>query len=544
MPSLLLICCLLLNGSESCSKRVNNHPMPVSVQTTSADLPALLDQVRLSDEPSVRVFLRLRITAHLWKYPDDTLNPKAVLREAETDLQAHEKEIPPQYVELFRRELLAQRKAHMPEAAALQSARASVQDGAAEQRSDLEVAYALLRQENGIDKAVDLARRSLASATDPGHTIVLFLDKLEQVKPDAVPSVLDALMSAEEVRPGSISPGTLFTLKYIFIRDKTPLALRQRYLAAIIRNAGDTNASTASLIDTYAILTDVLPVVEKELPDAYPAASILLEQMSGRVPSGTRERIEVEKRLRQSSDPLEQLLIEINAARDPSLKKDLQTQAAGLALERGQLRKAIDLAAALELRATEAGQWRDQFLVGVVGRALDKKDIETAQYGLERIWAVNIRISALQKIALYLHASGDIAGARDTLNTAYKLLKVSDDSAAKVGMLLDLAGVYAKVDSQRTSEVMRATIKIINVIPTATRKPSVPADVQLSNAETVMQIAYRLVPAFQALGAADQSEAEQAAGTIERQSLKAAAKFGAYTALPTLVRMKQAAASQ
>jgi hypothetical protein len=498
----------------------------------------------MSDEPALRVFLRLKIAAYLWKYPDDLLNPKVMIREAENDLEAHEKEIPTQYVELFRRELLAQRKAHMPEERVRQAESAKPEEGTPARRSDIDVAYALLGQENGIDKAIDIAQQSITGGNDPGHGIVLFLDKLEKVKPDAVPKVLDSLMSAEEAHPGSISPGTLFTLKYIFIRDKTALALQRRYLAAVIRNAGDTKAGIASLVDTYAILADVLPVVEKELPDEYPAASIRLTQLGDRVPSGTRERIEAEKRIRQSGDPLEQLMVEINVARDASLKEDLQTQAARLALARGQMRAAIDLAAALQPRTSEAGLWRDQFLEGAVGRALDKKDIETARYGAERIRAGNVRVGALQKIALYLHASNDVVGARDVLNTAYKLLKASDDGVAKAGALLDLAGIYAKVDSQQTPEVMRAAVKIINEIPAAPQKPDVPADIRLSGAENLIKTAYRLIPAFKALGAANQYEAEKVANDIERHDLQAVAKFGAYTALPEPSKVKQAAASK
>lgn len=539
MSILLLICCLLLSGGNSCSKGTNNPPLTASVQSNAEEIESLLREVKMSDEPALRVFLRLKIAAHLWKYPDNSHDPKAVADDARTDLDAHAKEIPDLYVNLFRREIISHLKAHAPEERARPA-----DEPKPDQRTDLEVAYSLLNKENGVDKAVALAQRSIADGNDPGPIITFFLNRLDRVKSAEVPKVLGTIMSAEEAHHGSILPSTLFTLKHLFIREQTPQELRRQFLAAVIRNAADTEAETTSLADTYAILADVMPVIEKELPDVYPTANIRLTQLAERVPAGTRERIDVEKRVSQSIDPLAQLLIEIDAVNDTSLKADLQAQAGRLALEKGQTRTAIDIVVRLQPKTAEALLWREQFLEKVVARALGKGNVEVAEYGAAQIQAADIRSSALQKIALYyIQRANDVVSARNTLDAAFKLLKASENGAAKAGALLDLADSYVKVDSQRTPEVIRAAVKVINETPEASVKSRTAGGVPSADMEKVMMIAYRLIPAFQAFAAADKYEAKNIANDIQRQELKTAAKFGVYTAPPVADKPKQGVAS-
>jgi hypothetical protein len=58
-----------------------------------------------------------------------------------------------------------------------------------------------------------------------------------------------------------------------------------------------------------------------------------------------------------------------------------------------------------------------------------------------------------------------------------------------------------------------------------------------------MMIAYRLIPAFQALAATDEHEARTVANDIQRQALKTVVKFGMYTASPTTDKPEQGVAS-
>lgn len=535
MPALLLFFCLIFTGNYY-RDGYPNHP-PAASRPDAASINRLLDQVDASDEPTLRVFIRLKIASYLWSNPSGSINPEAVAKAALADLQAHEKEIPALYVNLFRRDLTAQLMAHAPDPSASQTEGSQVA-----RRSDVEVAYALLGQENGAEKAVGLVRRSIAAGQDPGPVIVPFLHRLEKVSAADVPTVLAAMMSEEESRPGYLSAEALFTLKHLYVREQTPPELQRRYFAALINRAGDTEADAALAVDTYAVLDDVLPVVERLSPELYPVAGARLSQLAWRVPDSALERLSAEKRVSQSRDPLAQLIAEADAAGDPSLKEALQVEAAHLALEKGQTRTAIDLVAHLEPKGNEARLWRDQFVEGAVGRAVAKGDVEVARYGADQIRSADIHSSALQKIALHLQKSNDPAGARDALDSALKLVNASDDGADKAGALLDLAASYAKVDSQRVPELTRAAVTAINKIPAATRKAGA-GDAHLGEVENMMKVAYKLIPAFQTLGAADRDGAINSADGIQRPELRIAAKLGVYTAPPAADNSGQGVAS-
>ena len=537
MTTLLIIFCCALNGGGSCGSRLHkdaptvaSQPAVIS-QNDVTPLDPLLDKVKAINEPTLRIFLRVKIATYLWTNPAASHNsPQSVAGDTLADLDAHEKEIPDVYANQFRRELLAQLKAHAP---------GSATDSAGEEQdrpTDLEVAYSLLGQENGADKAVAMMQRSIAGGRDPEGIIVPFLHRLEKISPAKVPDVLDTILSAEESRPNSISTGTLFTLKHLIIREQTPQGLQRRFIKAVMRRAGQAESDPAALVDTYAILTDLLPTIEVLSPDLYGAAGAQQSQLAGQVPSGTRARLSIEKRMSQSSDPLAFLMAEKEAVTDASLKEDLQIRAAQLALERGQVRTAIDLAVKANPNNKEAMLWRDQFVEEAVGQAISRGEVEVAQYGARHVQSVGVRVSVLQKIAIHFQTSNDWSGARETLNSAITLTEAMTDNADKAAALLDLAGSSLKADEQQAHDLIRAAIRTINKTPAARK-------VKAEDVEDTMKIAYRIIPTFQALSVAYKSFALDQAEDIQRPELKTAASVGVFTGPPAANDKKQRTAS-
>jgi hypothetical protein len=539
MPTVLLTFFLLLIGSNPCGAWLDKPTHPDSPQSdgvllnsffrqAEVSLDPLLERVDATGEPALRVFLRLRIAAYLATNPAGSRKSAGeVAAAALADLRTHEKEIPDLYVNLFRRELLAQFRAHAPDAGEGRGEGAKP-----ERRNDFEVAYSVLGQDGGEDKAVAMVRRDIADGKNPGPVIVFFLHRLEQVKPAEVPKVLDTLIAAEESRPGFIAADSMFTLKHMYIREQTSQGLQRRYLSALVKRAGEAELSGDSVVDIYTILNSALPAVEKQAPDLYDSASARLSQLAGRMPSGTLERLSVDKRVNQSADQLAQLLVEANAAKDESLREDMLTRAAHLALDRGQARTAMELVLKLQAKTREARLWRDQFMERAVERSLGKADVETARYGAEQIQAAGGRSSALQKIAIHLQTSGDPAGARDTLNAALTSIGATEDGSDKAVALLELAGSYAKVDSQRVPELVNAAVKAINRAPAVVRKAGDSRDARNGDVEAMMKIAYTLIPAFQALGTSDRYVALNLADDIKQQELRLAAEFAAQTGQP------------
>lgn len=541
MPTLLLTICLLLNLNHSCESGKHRNTLRGSPLGDVTELKRLLDQVDSGDEAALRIFIRLKIANYLSKNPS-AANAESVVKAAEAallDLRAHKDEIPPLYVDLFRRELTAQLKTHAPNSNVLLG-----EEAAPDRRTDLEVAYSMLGQEKGVDKAVDIVQQSIAGGKDVGRIIVPFLHRLEQVGPAKVPQVLEKVIAAEEAHPGSISAGTLFTLKHLFIRERTARELQRRYLAVVMQRAGDAEANIASAVNVYTILSDVLPVIQKQAPDLYDLASARLDELARRVPRGTHERIAIQKRVSQSSDPLGQLLAESDTASDLSVKNDLQLEAAQLALEKGQVQTAIRLVAKLQPTTDETRLWRDQFIEGAVARAIGQGNIAVAKHGAGQIQSPALRSTALQKVALYLQSSDDPVSARGALNAARKLTEDSADNADKVVALLDLAVSYLKIDRQQALELTRAAVEVINKTYPVSREAELGGSEQLRKTDDMLKIAYKLIPAFQAFSAADPAAALNLAKGIQRLDLSIAATFGAHTRLPAADKNTQGVASK
>lgn len=540
MCTLLLTFCLTLSLT-SCGGAFNSTTAIIYSQTSCDEQlnpNTLLEEVNAGNEPALRAFLRLKIATHSWCKPPESFNRQAIMEAARRDLLNHKNEIPTSYFNLFSSELTAQLKDRTHDSLAQSTAEPKV-----ERRPEFEVALSLLGQANGVGKAVNIVQSDLAEGNDPGPIIVPFLRRLEKVNSAEVPKVLSAVVSAEEAHPGSISSDTLFTLKHLFISKQISQDLRQRYLAVVINKAGETEPSLSAAVNNYAILVDALPLLESQSPELYSTASARVTRLREYVPKRTLERMSLDKRISKSDDPLALLMLEKDSVSDPSLKEELQVEAARLALEKGKIRMAIELVTGLQPKSPGEQLWRDQFIEKAVGSAAERGEMEVAQYGINQIQSATVKLSTLENVALRLQASNNSTGAREALNSALGLVKAWDDSADKAGALLDLADTFMKVDSSRAPEVAHAAVVTINNTPTLLRKADVAGDARLVEVENVMKVAYRMVPIFQLLSKANKPAALALAEQIRRQELRTAARVSVYTGQPVVNKEGQMAAS-
>jgi hypothetical protein len=533
MRAQVLALSLLFGISNSHLRPVNSYAPQGTSRCADTSIIHMLGRIEAVDDPTLRVFFRLRIATYLWGAPSSTACPDYVTKAAEdlvADFRDHDQEMPKLYSNAFRHSLLAQLTLHDPALAA------RLTDGDKPgRRTDFQVAYSLLGQKGGAGMAVGMAQRSLASGDDPGGSaVVFFLHKLDKENPAEVVKLLDAVVTGEERRPGSFSAGTLLTLKHMFLRGQTPENLQRRYLSAVINRSGDKDADLASAADFYMVLVDARPLVEKLLPSLYGTAGVRLSELEGRMPRRTLERIALGKRLSQSADPFGQLMVELDSAKEPSLRQALLAEAAPRALEKGRLRTAVDLAAQVDPAVGEDALWRDQLLGEVVESALTGKDTEVAQYAAAHIQSPAVHSSALQKIALYFRSAGDLTGAREALDAARKLTESAGAGADKAAALLDLASAFTKVDEPQAWEIARAAVETINHMPPPDRKAAPDSTERLTYAENMMKIAYRIVPAFQALGVRKLEDAVNLAEEISPLGLSLAAELGARTGVPSV----------
>ncbi|MGH9902721.1 MAG: hypothetical protein ACRD68_13010, partial [Pyrinomonadaceae bacterium] len=399
-------------------------------------LDGLPERIKALDEPALRVFLRLQVATFLWanKRTNASGRAEAMTTEALADLIEHESEIPEFYANSFRRDAMALLELHAPALAASLSKRF----GLDQKEDQLATAHQLLNRKDGVGAAVEKIHGFLKSGRDPGDMMTFLLLRLEVERPDEVPRLLAEILNSAERIPGSISFQTLFFLKHQYMKEGGTPELKGRFIDVFVKSAQEVSAKSESenFLLAYGVLSDILPTIGKLRPSLYPQASALAATLGARLPRQSAEREAIDDRIRQSADPLNQTIAEAEAARDSSLKESLFTEAARLAVKKGQLKTAVDLITKAESPEPNRVAHRDQFLGDVVIRALDVKDPATAAYAAAGIRSPLKRSSALQRIALYFFESEDVARARETLNDALHLIRSAEDGVNRISSLL------------------------------------------------------------------------------------------------------------
>jgi hypothetical protein len=533
----VLLFYLILNFSnvsfgEGISKNQNSLQDPNRFANQQAEVLVnqLPDEIKLVDSPALRTFLRLRLAAFLWNNKSKltappSKNPELIVSEALADLKAHEDEIPFPYAKTFRTELLALAQLHAPELATNLSKQYGLKEE--ENRDKLSIAYSMLREKNDI-AAIKMVQLSIDNGQDPGAAILSFINQLQNDKPEAIPQVLTAIVAAAEQKSGTISLDTLFWLTSAYSSENIPLELRIRFADVCINAVGriQTSANEDQLIQAYRLLSNLQPIIERSAPLQYQRSRSLLPALSARLPEKMFEQINVEERIKQSTDPLNQMIIEADATKDESLRDELLTDAAQLALSRRQLKLAIDLAAGTSAEGAH-GQWRDQFLSEATSEALKIKDTDLAQYATLKISLPLNRAATLQKVSLYFFDAKDVVRARESLNEAVKLAYQETDNAPKIRFLLNVSTVFLKVDELRVTETVQASIKAINNIPKPGVEEKANRESQKRYIQTLTQIAWNVLPTFQSLAQKDYVGAFSLAKGISSREIRASAILGA-----------------
>ncbi|MDT4953065.1 MAG: hypothetical protein QOJ02_1203 [Acidobacteriota bacterium] len=523
----LLACCLILiGGSLSVGQQPGQNDARHARQRAEALLSKLPDQIKLMDEPTMRVFLRLRIVKFLWDNKLENLSDttEEMAAEALADIQKYEKEIPELYESSFRSELLALLQLHAPALAA----RLTERYGLNETHIQADTAHQLLYTKDGMKRAVEMMREIIRTGQLPPN-IEFFLSDLEDAQPAETISLLADLLTIEERRPGTISWENIFLLKHFYISKNAPPELQARFLTLLINKS-----SRLSILPqqdrtvAYRLLAATLPKIQELLPNLYSLAASQMSSLGASAPKFTLEREDVTKRIEQSNDELAQMIAEAEATKDSSLKERLLVEASQLALKKGQLKVAIDLVMKVESEDSHHLLWRDQFLGDVIQQAIKEADLIVADYGVSKIRSPLKRASIMQIFAAHFFKLNDLVSARERLSNAVKLIESAENNADKAVAFLKTIPLFIKVDNQRALEVAQAAVKVINNIPGPNPEDK-PGSAARSDyiSKTMMPIAWHLIPAFRSLAETDSLGTFSLADSIMRREIKASANFGA-----------------
>lgn len=152
-----------------------------------------------------------------------------------------------------------------------------------------------------------------------------------------------------------------------------------------------------------------------------------------------------------------QMITEANSAISSSVKNDLLIQAAQLALTRGKLQLAFDLA--MSSSDDKSKTWRQQFLSELVKSAVENKDAKLGLVIASKIESPLSRAEAVQRLASLFFNLKDLWKAKELLVESLKLIRGTDNTPEKAIALLKSLRVVARVDQAMVPDVAEESIK-------------------------------------------------------------------------------------
>lgn len=528
---------LLTIGSVCLAQNTQNETSFARQRATELieNLPA---QIKKVDDATVRVFLQLRLATFYWSDPSEQSRERAsaLTLSGLQYLDEHRADLASLYANSFREDLLALLEVHSPDLAA----RYRVGGDTAEKvtpGNPYDVAYAMLRTKGQAALAVQTLTRALSGGEAPTMTISYFLSELRRQQPSLVPQLLSDVLSVQERRPGTLSVEMLFWLldPYIWRNDRDDI--KRRFLSVTVAATAESYqwSDTGQLTNAFNLLRVTVPLTQKLVPGLYPQAAAQLATVSARLPNETRERSAIAERIRQSEDPLSQMITEANSA-SPSLKDDLLIQAAQFALTKGKLQLSFDLA--MSVSSDESSKaWQQQFLSELVRRAVENKDAKLGLTAASRIELPLARAEALQRLALLFFNLKDIWKAKESLVESLKLIRSSDNSPEKAIALLTSLKVFARVDGAMVPDVAEETIKGLNALQFTAQKDKPQPE---PTRRALMSVVWNTMPSFEALVQWDELGALNFVEKIERAELRTVAGFGAAKGILAAAKTKDA----
>lgn len=528
-----LVCILLTpcaaqkaNGTKAVPKNHDAYPLIAEGQ-------ALLARVRALPHPATRAFLYPQVAALLWEKVGKDADLRWVALDATTagleDIHKNQEQIPRASIAFFYTDLIRTvRRYDAEEAKRLEQSfpLAAASNVSEQERAGASFYSALSKYEKGTpqsSQSLDEALGVIGSGKVPGPVLIGEVFRLDKAQSPALPGVLSATVSLMERQAGSLSFMTIFFVAHVYLKDSTPPDLRKRFLAAALASVTARTEELRNDPQEFSWATQLLqyslPFMQTLTPSLHPQAAALLASLAPNL----LQTDTAWDRVKASSDPFEQTLIEADRTSDVRLKRQLLESAARLAQERGDFRRAVDLMVAEEEERgglPEGYSYHEEFLDKVVQGALKAKEVETANYAVSKMGLPLYRVEALRKVARHHTESGDIQLAATALEEAIKALRDAPDGDRKAAAYLRLSTDFLKVDKPRTFELIRVAAKSVDAI----KRPD--KDERGEFVRTLYPLLNETVSTFRQLVRDDRAGALSAAGLFGTKEFGVAAAVG------------------
>jgi hypothetical protein len=267
-------------------------------------------------------------------------------------------------------------------------------------------------------------------------------ETLAQSAPEKLGEFLLNVIKVENSSSKVISAETLIYLQSFYFLPTVSIQTKKEFLLFILsknsQNAVWNNSDDARW--GYVLILTHLNDYKTILPDRYDQAQYILATLAAKLSPDVLSDINLANRLQSSSDPFNDLINEATTVSDPTKKNSLLGEAAQFALNQGKLEEAMDLALKVDYGGAQKKYWRDDMLLSIIRKSLEKGDIKLAEKANESIEIVNLRTSGYRAISSYFFKGKNTQQGLQKLDQALDWLKnLSDDKDKAFGISSSLS---------------------------------------------------------------------------------------------------------
>lgn len=501
-------------------------------------LSRTLDSIKKMDEVGLRLSVRIQVVAYLWESKTFSGKHVSVKRnlalEAIADLNDHHLEIPRSMADHLLADLAAVLDKHDPD---LSEKLKAVKEATKIGRQAVDI-RSLFELKNGDVLAAAKIRQLLAQGGDVSN-LNFWLDDLRERKSAEFEPLLREVIAIAERRP-QISFETLFWLTPICFHSDVPQPLQRSFAAMILSRTQPANfAATPAPQSAYELLAGALPQIQRVLPEHYEQAvgqSLILRTSIDQMQLASEER---SKRLKESENPIEELVREAEAAKTKGERNQLLAEAAETALIKEKFDTCLAVLARMDLEINVSGNpsfWRDwsgQFLKKFVKSATAAKELEIAEEGALGMTASLAKVEAVASLIRHWSKVGEKGRAHKLLVEAIKVAESVSDDFAKAKSLILLSIICDQVDESKKGQLLLSSVKTLNSL----NKPTTPRN-QEPYQEFIRNLdstGYQVFRGFKSLTVSDEDTAIALMDQLLKSDLRPFAFIGILSGLNDLL---------
>ena len=507
---------------------------PQSKQGTISDddFITLQQQIKELKNPTFRAFLRMRILS--WESPQLSSTRREAALELATqgvkDLCEHKDEVWTPTASWFHEKFVEQIKSlQSPTETTLESC-VLTNDTKNKSAKDFSSAMKMLKNPETSAAGLSLAKTAILSGQISGHGLLGQLHFLQTTGSPHVSELLDAVLSLEENRPGTLTLDVLPFFTSLFLAQSVQTEVQTRFLFVAVRASRRSKEELDTIpvrAQVRQLLNGIIIAAKQFTPALYPEIASRLNSID-RTPNIIEMRLAAEERITKASDQLEQLISEANSASNEQTSKHFFFRAANLTKEQGQLSKAVDLAMKVvndNERTREQNQptWLNDFLSEIVSLAVKKNSPSNATYAISKMTNPLGRVNSFRLLGDYYGANEDKAKSKEAFVQATKQLKSVENGVGKVRSYLVLAESVLKYEPADAYEIFRESLKAINDLPSPQKDQEKMYYVHL------MPVAEDLIRSFRLLATRQNENATGLAAEIKLSELRVSALSGIYS---------------